>query len=86
MDHINKLSIIINRLVSVNIIFDNEVYALILLASLPNSWELMRAAVNSIHDTIIVEEVRKRDFGEVLTLNSILTVENKGSGFEKKIQ
>ena len=50
--------------------FDDEVRALILLASLPNSWEAMRMAVSNfksklkyvdIWDLILSEEVRRRD-------------------------
>ena len=52
--------------------FDDEVHVLILLASLPNSWEAIRMAVsnstgksklkyNDIQDLILGEEVRRRD-------------------------
>ena len=56
----------------VEIEFDDEVHALILLASLPNSWEAMRMAVSNstgksklkydeIQDLILSKEVRRRD-------------------------
>ena len=56
----------------VEIEFDDEVHALILLASLPNSWEAMRMAVSNstgksklkydeIRDLILSKEVRRRD-------------------------
>ena len=36
-----------------------------------------------IRDTILIEEIHKKDSGEALTLNSVLNVENKGKNFEK---
>lgn len=39
--HINKFSTIINQLSLVDIEFDDEMQALILLAYLPNSWKVM---------------------------------------------
>ena len=67
--HLNEFNTIVNQLSSVEINFDDEVRALILLASLPNSWEPMRAAVsnsvgsaklkfNDVRDRILAEEVR----------------------------
>ena len=45
VEHLNNFNTVINQLVSVDIKFDDEICALILLASLPNSWEPMRAAI-----------------------------------------
>ena len=56
----------------VEIEFDDEIHALILLAYLPNSWEAMRVTVSNstgksklkydeIRDLILSKEVRKRD-------------------------
>ena len=45
--HLNKFNTITNQLSSVEIDFDNEIHALIILASLPNNWEAMRMAVNN---------------------------------------
>ena len=43
-----------NQLVSIGIKFDDEIYVLIMLASLPDSWEPMRAAItNSIENAIL---------------------------------
>uniref|UniRef100_A0A0D3A6Y6 Uncharacterized protein n=1 Tax=Brassica oleracea var. oleracea TaxID=109376 RepID=A0A0D3A6Y6_BRAOL len=82
--HVNEF----NQLSSVEIEFDDEVRALILLASLPNSWEPMRAAVsnsvgtqklkfNDVRDRILAEEVRRIDSGEAST-SSAFNVENRG--------
>ncbi|RVW41165.1 Retrovirus-related Pol polyprotein from transposon TNT 1-94 [Vitis vinifera] len=42
--HLNEFNTITNQLSSVEIDFDDEIRALIVLASLPNSWEAMRMA------------------------------------------
>uniref|UniRef100_A0A2N9HEI0 Retrovirus-related Pol polyprotein from transposon TNT 1-94-like beta-barrel domain-containing protein n=1 Tax=Fagus sylvatica TaxID=28930 RepID=A0A2N9HEI0_FAGSY len=72
--HLNEFNTITNQLSFVEIEFDDEIRALIVLASLPNSWEAMRMAVSNsagkgklkyddIRDLILSEEVRKRDAG-----------------------
>uniref|UniRef100_A0A0D3AR70 Retrovirus-related Pol polyprotein from transposon TNT 1-94-like beta-barrel domain-containing protein n=1 Tax=Brassica oleracea var. oleracea TaxID=109376 RepID=A0A0D3AR70_BRAOL len=86
--HVNEFNTIVNQLSSVEIEFDDEVRALILLASLPNSWEPMRAVVsnsvgtqklrfNDVRDRILAEEVRRIDSGEAST-SSAFNVENRG--------
>ena len=45
--HLNEFNTITNQLSMVGIEFDDEVCALILLASLLNSWEVMRMAVSN---------------------------------------
>ena len=71
-----------------------EIKSLILLASLPNSWEAMRIVVsNSVgkaklnfddtRDLILAEEVRRIDSGEVFGSGSALNVENRGRGNRK---
>ena len=47
VQHLNKFNTITNQLSMVEIEFDDEVRVLILLASLPNSWEAMRMAVSN---------------------------------------
>ena len=45
--HLNEFNTITNQLSFVEIDFDDEICALIVLASLPNSWEAMRMAVSN---------------------------------------
>ena len=45
--YLNKFNIIINQLSFVEIDFNNKVHVLILLMSLPNSWEPMRAVISN---------------------------------------
>ena len=46
--HLNEFNTITNQLSSVETEFDDEVRTLILLASLPNSWEAMRMVVSNL--------------------------------------
>ena len=45
--HLNEFNTITKQLSSIEIDFDDEIHALIFLASLPNSWEAMRMAVSN---------------------------------------
>ena len=69
--HLNEFSTITNQLSSIEIDFDDEICALIILASLPNSWKAMRIAVsnstgneklkyNDIRDLILAEEMQAK--------------------------
>ena len=43
--YLNEFNIITNQLLSVEIDFDDEISALIVLASLPNNWEAIRMVI-----------------------------------------
>ncbi|KAG6639444.1 hypothetical protein CIPAW_10G100900 [Carya illinoinensis] len=92
--HLNDFNTITNQLSSVEIEFDDEIRALILLASLPNSWEAMRMAVSNsagksklkyddIRDLILAEEVRKKDSGEISGLSSALNADSRGRSHDR---
>ena len=79
---------------SVEIDFDDEIRALIVLASLPNSWEAIRMAVsnstrkeklkyNDIRDLILVEEICRRDAGKTSGSSSTLNLETRGRGNDR---
>jgi acyl-activating enzyme 14 len=83
--HLNNFNTITNQLSYVEIEFDDEIRALILLASLPSSWEGMRTAVSNsvgksklkyddIQDLILAEEVRRKDSGESSSSGSALNI------------
>ena len=87
--HLNEFNNIINQLSSIEIDFDDEIRALIVLVSLPNSWEAMRMAVsnstgkeklkyNDIQDLILAEEICRRDAGETSGSDSALNLETRG--------
>ena len=95
-DHINELNTILAQLESVQIKFDDEIKALILLSSLPDSWAATVTAVSSsardsklklddIRDLVLSEDVRRRDSGESSSSvsSSALNTESRGRAFQK---
>ena len=87
--HLNEFNTITNQLSSMEIEFDDEIHALIVLASLPNSWEAMRIAVSNsagkgklkyddIRDLILREKVRRRDADIDNAKGQAFVTENKG--------
>ena len=93
--YLNEFNTITNQLSSVEIDFDDEIHALIVLVSLPNSWEVMRMAVsnstgkeklkyNNIRDLILAEEIRRRDASETSRSGSALNLETRGRGNDRK--
>ena len=92
--HLNEFNTLTNQLSSVKIDFDDEISALIVLASLPNSWEAMRIVVrnptvkeklkyNDIRDLVLAKEIRRRDAGETLRSGSALNLKTRGRGNDK---
>ena len=92
--HLNEFNTITNQLSSVKIDFDDEIHALIVLASLPNSWEAMRMAVsnsigkeklkyNDIRDLILAKEIRRRYAGKTSRSGYALNLETRGRGNNK---
>ena len=79
---------------SVEIDFDYDIHALIVLASLPNSWEIMRMVVsnstgkeklkyNDIRDLVLAEEIRRRDASDTSGSGSTLNLETRGRGNDR---
>ena len=92
--HLNEFNTITNQLLSVEIDFDDEICALIVLASLPNNWEAMRMAVsnsigreklkyNDIWDLILIKKILRRDEGEISRSGSTLNLETRGRGNDR---
>ena len=90
----NEFNTITNQLSSVEIDFDDEIRALIVLVSLPNNWEAMRMAVsnstgkeklkyNDIRNLILAKEIRRKDVGESLGSGSALNLETRGRGNDR---
>ena len=52
----------------VEIDFDDEIYALVILASLPNSWEVMRMIVSN---SIGKEKLKYNDIGDLVLVEEI---------------
>jgi len=93
--HINDFNSIISRLLSVDIKFEDEIQALLLLSSLPESWSGTVTAVSSssgttkftfegIRDLILGEDLRRRSSGE--TSNALLSTVGRGRRQERGSQ
>ena len=91
VQHLNEFNTITNQLSSVEIDFDDEIRALIVLASLPNSWEVMKMTIsnsigkeklkyNDIRDLVLANEIRRRDASETLGFGFALNLETRGRG------
>ena len=89
--HLNEFNTITNQLSYIEIDFDDEIRALIVLASLPNSWDAMRMTIsnstgkeklkyNDIRDLILAEEIRRRDAGETSGSSSAINLKTRGRG------
>lgn len=96
-DHLNEFSLITQQLSSVNIEFDDEIKALILLSSLPESWSGTVTAVSAsagrvklqfdeVRDLIVSEEIRRKESGNSSgnTAGSVLSTEVRGRSDKKK--
>ena len=90
----NEFNTITNQLSSLEVDFDDEISALIVLASLPNSQKAMRMAVsnstgneklkyNDIRDLILAEEIRKRDSCKTSGSSFALNLETRGKGNDR---
>lgn len=90
--HINDFNTIISRLLSVDIKFEDEVQALLLLSSLPESWSGTVTAINGsagtskltfegIRDFILGEDIRRRSSGE--SSSALLSTEGRGRKTER---
>lgn len=90
--HVNDFNNLISRLLSVDIEFDDEVQALLLLSSLPESWSGFVTAISSssgstklkfegIRDSILGEDIRRRSTGE--SSSALLSTEGRGRKKER---
>jgi hypothetical protein len=92
--HLNEFNTITNQLSSVEIDFDDEIRALIILASLPNSSEAVRMVFSNsagksklsyedVRDLILSEEIRRKDASETSSFGAALNLETRGRGRER---
>ena len=87
-DHLNDFNTVTNQLSSVKVDFDDEVRDLLILCSLPESWNgLVMAVSNSVSSSntsnfgdvvgvILSEYMRRKSTGE--TSGNVLNMENRG--------
>ena len=92
--HLNEFNTITNQLSTEGIEFDDEVRALILLACLPNNWEVMRMSVSNsagksklkyddIRNLILSEKVCRRDANIDNAQDEAFVTENESRGRSK---
>ena len=95
-EHLSKFQDCVNRLATMKLALDEELQALILLSSLPDSWEtlvvtLSNSAPNgvislsTVKDSMLNEELRRRESG-MTSESSALVTENRGRSKFKKSQ
>jgi hypothetical protein len=87
-DHLNEFNTVTNQLSSVKVDFDDEVRALLILCSLPESWNGLVMAVSNfvsgsntlkfddVVGVILSEEMRRKSTGE--TSRNALNMESRG--------
>ena len=81
-DHINEFNMILSQLNSVDINFEDEIKALILMSYLPESWDTVVAAISSSRGSKklkfdeIHKSIRKREVGHLSV--SALSVDRRG--------
>ena len=91
-EHLNEIKSIVNQLAAMKITFDYELQALLLLSSLPESWETLVVTVsNSAPDGVVTmsqvtnnllnEETRRKSSGS--SHSEALLMENRGRGRNK---
>ena len=90
-EHLNEIKSIVNQLAAMKITFDDELQALLLLSSLPESWETLVVTLsNSAPDGVVTmgqvtsllnEETRRKSSGS--SHSEELVMENQGRGKSK---
>ena len=92
-DHLNDFNTVTNQLSSVGVNFDDEVRAILILCSLPESWDGLVMAVSNyvfgsstlkfddVIGVILSEEMRRKTIGE--TSGNALTAEARGRQRER---
>lgn len=94
--HLNELNTITTQLSTLGIKFDDEVRTLILISSLPKSWNVVVTAMNSssggnklklddAYDPILTKEIQRRELGEV-SISFVLYSQLRGRNLEKKFK
>ncbi|CAA2968253.1 retrovirus-related Pol poly from transposon TNT 1-94, partial [Olea europaea subsp. europaea] len=72
--HLSEFQDLINQLTTMKIVLDDEMQALLLLSSLPNSWETLVVSLSNsapigvleltlVKDGLFNEEIRRKDLG-----------------------
>ena len=85
--HLSEFQDLVNQMVTMKLIINDELQALLLMSSLPNSWETLVVSLSNsasngvlqlamVNDSLFNEETRRKDMGKDNT--QALVTENKG--------
>ncbi|XXG79495.1 hypothetical protein AAC387_Pa09g0546 [Persea americana] len=92
-EHVNEFNTVMSQLSSVNVQFEDEIWALLVLSSLPDSWNGMVTSLSNssgstklkfddVVSAILDEEIRRKPSGE--SSGSALNVGNRGRSSERE--
>jgi gag-polypeptide of LTR copia-type/Zinc knuckle len=87
-DHLSQFQDCVNLLSTMKIVLNEELYVLILLSSLPDSWETLAVPLSNsapngvvtltmVKDSMLNEELRRKEF-EITSESSTLVIKNRG--------
>ncbi|KAK9119320.1 hypothetical protein Scep_017413 [Stephania cephalantha] len=85
IEHLNDVEDLINQLSAIKIVFEDELHALLILSSLPESWETLVVSLSNsapggvlslsmVRDSLYDEETRRKD-KEIDTSQALVTTE-----------
>lgn len=93
-DHLNEFQGIVDQLSGMGVNFDDEVLALMVLASLPDSWETLKISLTNsapngvvtmelVKSGVLNEEMRRRSQGTSSSHSEVLATTNRGRSQSK---
>ena len=86
-EHLSEFQDLVNQMVTMKLIIDDKLQALLLLSSLLDSWETLVVSLSNsasngalqlamVKDSLLNEETRRKDMGKDIT--QALVTENRG--------
>ena len=92
VEHLSDFQDLVNQLVAMKLVLDDELQALLLLSSLPESWETLVVSLSNsapdgaltlsqVKDSMFNEETRRKDMGS--SSSQALVTENRGRSKSK---
>ena len=86
-EHLSEFQDLVNQMVTMKLIIDDELQALLFLSSLPDSWETLVVSLRNfapngllqlamVKDSLLNEESRRKDIGKDIA--QALVTENRG--------
>jgi len=95
-EHLSSFQNMVNQLTTMEIVLDDEILALLLLSSLPDSWETLVVSLNNfapngnltfnmVKDSLLNEEARKNGSIKVISYSQIeaLVTDSRGRNMYK---